>query len=70
MRLGVTLALIVFMMWAISSIRQCAAPEVGLRVCTKLCDIRGRELASISPGLVTTCMCGAVKKAPPTLKRP
>lgn len=42
-----------------------------LSVCEYVCDRRGRELASVSPGMILVkCNCGKLKKVPPDLKRP
>lgn len=45
--------------------------DLHLSVCEYICDRRGRELSSVSPGMiVVNCFCGKPKKVPPDLKRP
>lgn len=61
-------ALLIFIIWLAFVIRM-SNTDFAMGVCQSICDTRGRELASISPGFVTKCNCGARKKTSPGLNR-
>lgn len=69
MRGAAFLALLVFSLWFVFALRRCT-PEFTRSVCTQLCDIRGRTLRDVRPGLITYCFCGSRKTVPGNLDRP
>jgi hypothetical protein len=59
---------LLFCVWIVMVIRM-SCTDVNMVVCENLCDRRGRELASMEPGLFTKCNCGERKKAPGSFRR-
>lgn len=43
-----------------TALRRCTTPAFVTDVCTHMCDLKGRRLASVNEsGFIATCNCGA-----------
>jgi len=61
--------LLLFLLWMVFAIRTCTT-DFNFTICDAICDRRGRNLASVEPGLITRCMCGSRKPAPKNMEKP
>lgn len=68
MRGFAVLALLLFGIWLMITIRM-SCTGLNRSVCEALCEAKGRDLASMSPGVITQCICGGRIKIPPSLRR-